>query len=108
MERPAENHPERAPRKLSASPSGKHANFLDSFPEHAGLSRAVAAFEAGNYAETRRRCEELLDREEDEDVRDAAQELLHRMNPDRLIVGILWASFALLALVTLWVYSHGH
>ena len=107
MERPAETPPE-AKRKLSATPSSKHARFLDSFPEHAGLSRAVAAFEDGNYAETRRRCEELLDHEEDEDVRDAARELLHRMNPDRLIVGILWASFALLALVTLWVYSHGH
>lgn len=87
---------------------GKRARFLDAFPEHEGLSRAVSAFENGNYAEARALCDQLLEREEDDEVRDATRDLVRRMQPDRLIVKILWASFALLALVVLWVYSHGH
>lgn len=106
MTRPPATPP--APKQARSSNSGKHARFLDRFPEQEGLSRAVTAFENGNYAETRRLCEQLLEHEEDEDVRDAARELLRRMEPDRLIVAFLWASFALLALITLWVYSHGH
>ncbi len=108
MKRDPDTAPEDSQKPPRLAPANKHARFLDSFPEHEGLSRAVSAFENGNYAETRRLCEQLLDNEENEEVRDAARELLHRMQPDRLIIGILWASFALLALVVLWVYSHGH
>lgn len=103
-----ETLPDKASKRGRTPAAGKRARFLDGFPEHEGLSRAVAAFEDGNYAETRRLCEQLLDTEEDEDVRDAASELLRRMEPDRMIVIILWASFALLALVALAVYGHGH
>ena len=108
MKRDPDTAPENSQKPPRLAPAGKHARFLDSFPEHEGLSRAVSAFENGNYAQARTLCDELLDREEDEDVRDAARELIRRMQPDRLIVAILWASFALLALIVLRVYGHGH
>jgi len=85
----------------------KRARFLDDFPEHEGLSRAAAAFENGNYAEVGRLCQSLLESETDDEVRACAKDLKRRIEPDRLIVGILWASFALLALITLWAYGHG-
>ena len=108
MTHPAETPPAKAHRRGRLLTAGKRAQFLDGFPEHEGLSRAVSAFENGNYAETRRLCEQLLDTDTDEDVRDAASELLRRMQPDRMVVAILWASFAMLALVALAVYGHGH
>jgi len=98
---------EQAPPNESSAPL-KRAAFLDRFPEHEDLSRAVTAFENGNYAEVRQICSRLLDSEEDEEVRDCARELLRRIEPDRLIVGVLWASFALFALIALWAYGHGH
>ncbi len=79
---------------------------MEGFPEHEGLSQAVAAFENGNFAQVRKLCQELLDREDDPEVRRAATELLRRIEPDRMIVAVLWASFLLLALVVLWVYGH--
>ncbi len=101
------DNPERA---ASDAPDGEPASrlpFLDGFPEHEGLSRAVSAFENGNYAEVRKLCQELLEREEDTEVRRAATELLRRIEPDRLVVAILWASFVLLGIVILWAYGHG-
>jgi hypothetical protein len=108
MTHPPETSADKPQKRVRSLGVGKRARFLDGFPEHEGLSRAVTAFENGNYAETRRLCEQLLESEQDEDVRDAANELLRRMQPDRMIVVILWASFALLALVALSVYGHGH
>jgi hypothetical protein len=87
--------------------SDARPEFLEGFPEHEGLSQAVAAFENGNYAQVRKLCQQLLDRENDHEVRRAATELLRRIEPDRMIVAILWASFLLLALVVLWVYGRG-
>ena len=84
------------------------AAFLEDFPEHEALSLAVTAFENGNYAEVRKLCQELLKREDDTEVRRAATELLRRIEPDRLVVAVLWASFLMLALVVLWAYGHGH
>jgi hypothetical protein len=81
--------------------------FLARFPEHPELSRAASAYERGNYAEVRVLCRQLLAREEDAEVRESATELLRRIEPDRLIVAILWGSFILLGLIILWAYGHG-
>ncbi len=81
--------------------------FLSGFPKHEGLSRAALAFEQGNYAQVRVLCKQLLEREDDADVREAAAELLRRIEPDRLVLAILWGSFILLGLIILWAYGHG-
>ena len=107
MEPSSENPIEEATAQGRPSRSARRARFLDDFPEHLGLSRAASAFENGNYAEVRSLCQKLLESEEDENVRACAKDLLRRIEPDRLIVGVLWASFALLVLVTLWAYGHG-
>lgn len=100
---PAARHRHRRRRRRSPA----RPRFLSRFPEHEGLSQAVAAYERGNYAEVRILCNRLLEREEDADVRESAAELLRRIEPDRLIVAILWGSFILLGLVILWAYGHG-
>jgi|GEM_PF-3181943 len=83
----------------------ERAGFLAGFPEDSSLAPAVAAFERGDYRSTRRICTELLERDLDPDVHDAARELLKRLEPDRLVLRVLWGSFVLLALIALWAYG---
>lgn len=84
----------------------ERAKFLLRFPKDVELEPAVAAFIKGDYRETQRVCAELMRRDLDPDVHAAARELLRRLKPDRLILGILWGSFVLLALLVLWAYGH--
>ncbi len=96
----------RRARRSAISEPGR-AEFLSQFPEHDELKRAVTAFVNGNYRDVRSICSQLLERELDPEVLDAARDLLRRIEPDRLIVGFLWGSFVLLALIILWAYGHG-
>lgn len=100
--------PRRARRRAlrSHQSTPERAKFLLRFPKDAELEPAVTAFVKGNYRETQRVCAELLQQDLDPDVHDAARELLRRLEPDRLIIGILWGSFALMALIVLWAYGH--
>ena len=101
------NSDDRARRVGRRRQATARPRFLASFPKHEALSRAVSAYEVGNYAEVREQCEDLLSREKDAELRRAATELLRRIEPDRLVVTILWASFLLLGLVIVWAYGHG-
>jgi hypothetical protein len=83
-----------------------HAKFLLRFPKDPELEPAVTAFIKGDYRETRRACSQLLQRDLDPDMHDAARELLRRLQPDRLVLGILWGSFVVWALLVLWAYGH--
>lgn len=86
--------------------TSRHAQFLLRFPKDAELEPAVTAFIKGDYRETQRVCSELLQRDLDPDTHNAARELLRRLKPDRLVLGILWGSFVLWALLVLWAYGH--
>ncbi len=90
-------------RKTGRTP--EQPDFLSDFPKDADLAPAVNAFAKGNYRETRRVCNELLERDLDPDVHAAARELLRRLVPDRLIIGILWGTFILLVLIVVWAYG---
>ena len=72
-----------ARRRRRRSP--KRPRFLARFPEHEGLAKAVLAYERGDYAEVRIISKNLLEREEDADVRGAASELLRRIEPVRIV-----------------------
>jgi hypothetical protein len=93
--------------RRSANRQPERAQFLSRFPESDELAPAVSAFVKGNYRDVRRICNQLLESEADPEVHDAARELLRRLEPDRLVLSILWGSFALLALIVLWAYGHG-
>jgi len=95
---------QRTPRPRRTAPG--RAKFLLRFPKDAELEPAVTAFIRGDYRETRLVCSKLLQQDLDPDVHDAARELLRRLKPDRLVLGILWGSFVLLALIVLWAYGH--
>jgi hypothetical protein len=93
----------RTSRRSQTAP--ERPEFLASFPDHRALQTAVAAFINGDYRTTRRVCGELLDQDLEAEVHDAARELLRRIAPDRLVIGVLWGSFVLLVLLVLWAYG---
>jgi hypothetical protein len=80
--------------------------FLLGFPADPELSRLTAAFEAGNYALVRAEAGALAERAESPAVRDAARELLRRIEPDPLAKYLLALTAALLLLLAYWAYHH--
>jgi len=83
--------------------------FVLAFPSDPELDRLVKAFELGNYAYVREHGPQLLAKSEDPAVRDAARELVRRIEPDPLIKILLGISVALLLVLALWAYkTHGN
>ncbi|MCC6213397.1 MAG: hypothetical protein IT376_00895 [Polyangiaceae bacterium] len=82
--------------------------FLRGFPRDRELDAVVALFERGDYATVRSRASALAQASSDSEVRDAARELLARLEPDPLARRLLWVAAALLAFLTLWAYGHAH
>ena len=80
--------------------------FLLKFPQDPSLQRLAAAFEAGNYALVREEGPALVERTEDPAVRDAANELLRRIEPDPLAKYLLALTAALLLSLAYFAYNH--
>lgn len=80
--------------------------FLLSYPADPELDRLVAAFERGDYATVRADAPALAHKTEDERVRDAALELVRRLEPDPLIKYLLLASVILLLVLVMHAYTH--
>jgi len=85
----------------------RHAGpaFLASFPEDPELAPVVAAFERGDYAAVREQAARLAKHAESRRVRQAAKELLHRIEPDPLAKLLLLAASALLLFLVIWAYA---
>lgn len=85
------------------------ARFLASLPDDPALRALGDAFEAGNYARVRAEAPKLVAESEREDVRDAARDLLQRIEPDPLMKYLLAVALLLLLGVTAFAYgSHVH
>lgn len=82
--------------------------FVLGFPKDPELERVVRAFELGNYAYVREHAEKLAESTTDPAVRDAAEELLSRIEPDPLVKILFGMSVAMLAFMVFYAYTHGH
>jgi hypothetical protein len=91
-------------------PDGRERpTFVLAFPSDPELDRLVKAFELGNYAHVREHGPALIAKSEDAAVREAARELVRRIEPDPLVKILLAISVSLLLLLALWAYkTHGH
>jgi hypothetical protein len=120
---PSSDHAAGSPQsalETSAAPQTTHsgdsptsgplrARFLDALPPHPELQRVAEAFERGNYALVRREAPRLIESAEDDAVRDAARDLLRRIEPDPLMKYLLALAIALLVGVTVFAYAtQGH
>ncbi|HMR08434.1 MAG TPA: hypothetical protein PKA88_21790 [Polyangiaceae bacterium] len=83
--------------------------FLLGFPEDPELKKLSAAFESGDYATVRAGVPALIEKSKKRAVREAAEELLRRTQPDPLMKYLLLASVVLLVFLTMHSYfRHGH
>ena len=82
--------------------------FLLSFPPDPQLDQLVEAFEKGDYWTVRQETDALIEKTDDEDVREAALELRERIEPDPLMRYLLVGSVVLLIALTFFAYHHGH
>jgi hypothetical protein len=96
-----------APSRAALDADGRERpRFLLSFPDDPELGRLVAAFESGDFATVRADAPALAERTDDESVRDAAHELLRRIEPDPLVKYLLLASVVLLLVLVMHAYTH--
>ncbi len=104
----ASAEPESAPSPRGPKPPHR-ARFLETLPPHPELAALAEAFERGNYARVRAEAPRLLETAEDEAVRDAARDLLRRLEPDPLMKFLLGLAIVLLLAATAFAYTtHGH
>lgn len=97
------------PRQELDADGRERPAFVLSFPSHPELDRVVRAFELGNYAYVRAEAPKLLEGTESPRVREAAGELLRRIEPDPLVKVLLAMSVLLLLVITFWAYrTHGN
>jgi hypothetical protein len=82
--------------------------FAASFPDDAALNELVDAFARGDYARIRAEAPKLAASAESEAVRNAAKELRARIEPDRLAVGMLIVTGAILVVLTIYWIVNAH
>lgn len=96
------------PRQFDADGRFRPA-FLLNFPDDPDLNRLVAAFEYGDYRAVRRDATKLAESATSLAVKEAAQELFRRVEPDPTARRLLWVALGLFAFLLLWTYGiHGH
>lgn len=95
-----------APRDRLDAQGRERPTFLLAFPHDPELDRLIAAFEAGNYRMVREEAPALAERAQDPAVRDAALELVRRIDPDPLMKYLLLVAVLLLGFLTTWAYGH--
>jgi len=81
-------------------------SFAARFPRDEALDALLAAFDRGDYATVRKDGEKLAKSAEDKAVKRAAEELLHRIEPDPLAKFMLLAAALLLVFFAVWYFSH--
>ena len=103
--RPRKQRKQRKQRRRPGRGSRERPAFLASFPKDPELAQVVAAFQRGDYATVRRRATRLAETAESKRVRQAARELLRRIDPDPLAKLLLAAALALLLFLAIWAYA---
>lgn len=99
---------EQAEAQLVDAEGRERPLFVLAFPKDPALDKLVRAFELGNYAYVRENARDLAEKTSNPRVRDAAEELAKRIEPDPLIKILLGLSIALLVALTIWAYkTHG-
>ncbi len=102
-------HRERQANANEERPGPLPARFLAELPDDPRIQRLAEAFEAGNYARVRSDAPALLASDESEEVRQAARELLDRIQPDPLAKYLLAVSVLLFIAVVAFAYGgHAH
>ena len=80
--------------------------FAQRYPQDEKLDSLLASFERGNYAAVREGAEKLLAGDAKPAVRQAAEDLLRRLEPDPLARYLLGIATLLLVFFSIWYFTH--
>ena len=83
-----------------------YPSFAKEFPKHDELERLVRAFSRGNYAEVREGAPQLAASTDDPEVKNAAELLRARIEPEPTLRLLFVFAAALLAFLTFWWVTH--
>lgn len=100
-----EEKPKKKRKKKAKAREGVPA-FASRFPKNEALDALLAAFERGDYATVRKDGAALAKSAEEPRVKQAAEELLRRIEPDPLAKMMVLAASLLLAFFAVWYFSH--
>lgn len=80
--------------------------FAQRYPHDEQLDALLVTFERGDYAAVREGAQKLLASDAKPAVRQAAEDLLRRLEPDPLARYLLGGSVLLLMFFTIWYFTH--
>jgi hypothetical protein len=80
--------------------------FAQRYPRDEALDALLVTFERGNYFAVREGVQKLLASNPKPAVRQAAEDLLRRLDPDPLALYLLGIATLLLVFFTIWYFTH--
>jgi len=80
--------------------------FAQKYPQDEQLDVLLQSFERGNYAAVREGAQKLLASDAKPAVRQAAEDLLRRLEPDPLARYLLGVATMLLVFFSIWYFTH--
>jgi len=80
--------------------------FAQRYPQDETLDALLVMFERGNYASVREGATKLAANSSKPAVRQAAEDLLRRLEPDPLAIYLLGTASLLLVFFTIWYFTH--
>ena len=80
--------------------------FAQQYPRDETLDSLLATFERGDYGTVREGAQKLIASSAKPAVKQAAEDLLRRLEPDPLARYLLGVSVLLLAFFTVWYFTH--
>jgi hypothetical protein len=104
--KPKDGSSPRKKRKKKAKAREGVPTFAQRFPRDETLDALLVAFERGNYARVREGAQKLAASTKLPAVREAAEELLRRLEPDPLARYLLGAASLLLVFFSIWYFTH--
>ncbi|HRI64610.1 MAG TPA: hypothetical protein PK156_10225 [Polyangium sp.] len=98
--------PRKKRKKKAAKPREGIPPFAQHYPHDETLDALLVTFERGNYAAVREGAQKILKSDAKKAVKQAAEDLLRRLEPDPLAHYMLGISVLLLVFFTIWYFTH--
>jgi hypothetical protein len=98
--------PRKKSKKKKAKPREGVPPFALNYPQDETLDALLVTFEKGNYAAVREGVQKLLQSDAKKPVKQAAEDLLRRLEPDPLAHYMLGISVLLLVFFSIWYFTH--
>lgn len=100
------NGPRKKGKKKKAKARDDGPLFAQRYPRDEALDALVVTFERGDYAAVREGAQKLIASGTKPAVRQAAEDLLRRIEPDPLARYLLGVATLLLVFFTIWYFTH--